>query len=197
MNSLTDMSTNAADVTTSPVSADVLPRGPIARLSLRLGGSNPAKAKEIERFLKFAVVGTIGAVIDLSTTNILLATVLAPKSSEDVSPERIAASIGFTLAVSSNFILNRYWTYPDSRSRPLLWQLFQFFVVNVIGLGIRYLTLGWLEPPFGNVIGGIFHSMSSETIAKLATNGAVLVALVIVMLWNFFVNRYWTYNDVK
>jgi putative flippase GtrA len=23
------------------------------------------------------------------------------------------------------------------------------------------------------------------------------VAVVIVMLWNFFVNRYWTYNDVQ
>jgi len=24
-----------------------------------------------------------------------------------------------------------------------------------------------------------------------------MIALVIVMLWNFFVNRYWTYRNVK
>ena len=42
-------------------------------LSVRFGGKN---AKELERFLKFAVVGAIGMVIDLGITNILLATVL-------------------------------------------------------------------------------------------------------------------------
>ncbi len=191
---MTDISTSAADAAVSQIPVGSEPRGLIRRLSLRLGGS---KAKEVERFLKFVVVGIIGAVIDLGTTNVLLATILVPKSPDDVSPARIAASIGFTLAVTSNFIWNRYWTYPDSRSRPLLWQIFQFFIVNLIGLGIRYLTIGWLEPPFGSALGSAFHSMSSETIAKLATNGAVLVALVIVMLWNFFVNRYWTYNDVR
>jgi len=170
------------------------PRGLIQRLSVRYGGSNP---KELERFLKFAVVGIIGAIIDLGTTNILLATLLRPSSAADVSPERIAASIGFTLAVTSNFIWNRYWTYPDSRSRPLLKQIVQFFVVNVFGLVIRYIILGLLVVPFGNVVSSIIASASSETVAKIATNGAVLVALVVVMLWNFFVNRRWTYSDVK
>ena len=175
-------------------SAPPAPRGLIQRLSVRFGGSNP---KELERFLKFAVVGIIGAVIDLGTTNILLATLLRPTSAADVSPERIAASIGFTLAVSSNFIWNRYWTYPDSRSRPLLKQIVQFFLVNVVGLVIRYVILGLLVVPFGGVISSVLTTASSETVAKIATNGAVLVALVVVMLWNFFVNRRWTYNDVK
>jgi len=188
---MTDVSTTL----TTAIAAE--PRGLIGRLSYRLGGSDVKRAKEIERFLKFAVVGTIGAVIDLGVTNILLATLLRPANSADVGPERLAASIGFTLAVSSNFLWNRYWTYPDSRSRSLIWQLFQFFVVNVVGLGIRYLVLGLLEPPFGNVLSNAFHGLTSETIARLATNGAVIVALVIVMLWNFFINRYWTYNDVK
>lgn len=166
----------------------------IQRLSLRFGGS---QAKELERFIKFAIVGIIGAMIDLGTTNLLLATVFRPTSPADVTPERIAASIGFTLAVTSNFLWNRYWTYPDSRSRPLALQIVQFFVVNLVGLGIRYLILGLLEPPFGGMISGVVPSMSGETVAKLATNGAVLVSLVVVMLWNFFVNRRWTYSDVK
>jgi putative flippase GtrA len=76
-------------------------------------------------------------------------------------------------------------------------QIAQFFVVNLVGLVIRYVILGLLEPPFGGAISGALPSLSSETVAKLATNGAVLVALAVVMLWNFFVNRYWTYNDVK
>lgn len=172
----------------------VAPRGPIQRLSVRFGGSNP---KELERFLKFAVVGIIGFAIDLGTTNVLLATLLRPTSAADVSPERIATSIGFTLAVISNFIWNRYWTYPDSRSRPLLRQIAQFFAVNVVGLVIRFIILGLLVVPFGTIISSVLSTASSETVAKIATNGAVLVALGVVMLWNFFVNRRWTYSDVK
>jgi putative flippase GtrA len=30
----------------------------------------------------------------------------------------------------------------------------------------------------------------------LAKNCTLAVAVGVVMLWNFFVNRYWTYNDV-
>ena len=33
--------------------------------------------------------------------------------------------------------------------------------------------------------------------ARLSANMAIMVALVIVMFWNFFVNRRWTYGDVK
>jgi putative flippase GtrA len=31
----------------------------------------------------------------------------------------------------------------------------------------------------------------------LAKNATLAIAIGIVMLWNYFVNRYWTYNDVE
>ena len=30
----------------------------------------------------------------------------------------------------------------------------------------------------------------------LADNITLAIAVIIVMFWNFFANRYWTYNDV-
>jgi putative flippase GtrA len=30
----------------------------------------------------------------------------------------------------------------------------------------------------------------------LAKNITLAIAVIVVMFWNFFVNRYWTYNDV-
>jgi putative flippase GtrA len=30
-----------------------------------------------------------------------------------------------------------------------------------------------------------------------AKNVTLAIAVGIVMLWNFFINRYWTYNDVS
>ncbi len=167
--------------------------GFIRRISIRFGGN---KAKEVERFLKFAIVGTIGAVIDLGLTNVLLQFIFHPQAGDD-RPVQIATAIGFVTAVVSNFIFNRYWTYPDSRSRAIATQLTQFFVVNAVGLGIRELVVTLLNTPFATLVKGVLGTrIAPDAQLRLGANMAIMVALVIVMLWNFFVNRYWTYNDV-
>jgi putative flippase GtrA len=143
--------------------------------------------KERERFLKFAVVGVIGAVIDFGVMNLL--TQVAGMSLV------LAGTISFVCAVISNFIWNRYWTYPDSRSRPIGRQLIMFFAVNIAGVAIRIPILHFVEPPLINLFENMYLSspFSSEFLAK---NLTLALAVGIVMLWNFFVNRYWTYNDV-
>ena len=143
--------------------------------------------KERERFLKFAVVGVIGAVIDFGVMNLLTQAAGMPLVT--------AGTISFVCAVVSNFIWNRYWTYPDSRSRPIGRQLVMFFVVNVAGVAIRIPILHFVEPPLID----LFESMGRSGILSpefLAKNFTLALAVGIVMLWNFFVNRYWTYNDV-
>ncbi|MCA9934305.1 MAG: GtrA family protein [Ardenticatenaceae bacterium] len=143
-------------------------------------GMNP---KEAERFLKFMVVGTIGFVVDFGTLTLLKET--TPLATV------VANTISFTLAVISNFTFNRYWTYPDSRSKPLMSQLGQFAVVSTIGLVINNLILVSLE--------GVFDSWLADW-DVLPIRGyipAKMVATVVVLFWNFFINRYWTYNDVE
>jgi putative flippase GtrA len=39
--------------------------------------------------------------------------------------------------------------------------------------------------------------INQYTPARIGTIVAQLIAMVIVMLWNFFANRHWTYNDVE
>ena len=143
--------------------------------------------KERQRFLKFAVVGVIGAVIDFGVMNLLTQTADMPLVT--------AGTISFICAVISNFIWNRYWTYPDSRSRPLARQLVMFFAVNIAGVAIRIPILHFVEPPLFNLLEsmGVSGLLSPEFLAK---NLTLALAVGIVMLWNFFVNRYWTYNDV-
>src|SRR5258708_7465817 len=104
--------------------------GIIRRISVRFAVSKP---RELERFIKFFVVGMIGLTIRRTMTNLMLQFVFKPQPNNEV-PAQIANGIGFTLAVISNFILNRYWTYPDSRSRSIVFQLGQFFIVNFLGL---------------------------------------------------------------
>ena len=144
--------------------------------------------KERIRFLKFATVGAIGSVVDIAIMN-LFTRFFGMRLV-------VAGSISFFCAVMSNFTLNRYWTYPDSRSRPLFHQLGMFLLVNAIGIGIRIPILHFVEP----LLAGIFEStsrFSASTADSLAKNATLLLAIGIVMLWNFFINRYWTYNDVE
>ena len=144
--------------------------------------------QERTRFLKFMAVGAFGALVDFGIANLLAHFFNMPLV--------YAGTISFTCAIISNFIWNRYWTYPDSRSRPLHRQLIMFFAVNVAGLAIRIPILKFGEPLLLN----FFQSLkltASITPEFLARNFTLAVAVGIVMLWNFFVNRYWTYNDVN
>jgi len=122
-------------------------------------------------------VGTLGFVIDFGTLNLLVLVMGLEVL--------VANTISFTLAVLSNFTWNRLWTYPDSRSKPIRSQLTQFSIVNVLGLGINTLVLWALTPA------------STALIGRLGYNIAKAIATVVVLFWNFFVNRYWTYSDVK
>lgn len=142
--------------------------------------------KERGRFIRFAIVGVIGAVIDFGVFNLLSGIFLVPA---------VAASvISFIAAVASNFTWNRYWTYPDSRSKPVSRQLIEFTIISVIGLAIRTPIFVLFERLFTRWFNAFNLRMVSPEF--LAHNLALAVAIIVVMFWNFFVNRIWTYRDV-
>jgi putative flippase GtrA len=143
--------------------------------------------QERTRFLKFLAVGAFGALVDFGVMNLLTHLFDMP-----LVP---AGTISFVCAVVSNFLWNRYWTYPDSRSRHPARQLGMFFAVNAAGVAIRIPILHFLEPPLLRLLAS--HPDRLPAAAEfLAKNLTLAIAVSIVMLWNFFANRYWTYNDV-
>jgi putative flippase GtrA len=146
------------------------------------------ETKERVRFMKFAVVGTIGAVVDFGIANLLAHFFNMPLV--------YAGTISFICAIISNFLFNRYWTYPDSRSRHLLHQLGMFVLVSAAGIAIRIPILHFVEPPLENAFKNMMH-VSTSLVDLLARNLTLAIAVGVVMIWNFFVNRYWTYNDVE
>ena len=149
--------------------------------------------KEVIRFLKFSVVGTIGAVVDFGLLYLLHVVAGLPIV--------LANTCSFTAAVLSNFTWNRYWTYPDSRSKPIRTQLAQFFVVNIAGWGINTGILVLLRYPCVSLVGtatrAMALSLTPELLYKLGYNLAKAIATGVVLFWNFFVNRFWTYSDVS
>jgi putative flippase GtrA len=144
--------------------------------------------KELDRFLRFAVVGTIGAVIDLAFFNLFTVGFGLPAL--------VAQAFSFLLAVISNFLWNRFWTYPDSRNKAIARQLGQFFIVSVIGLTIRTLIFDALEKSLEWVASNIVTSNFVISPVTLGHNMALATVIIVIMFWNFFVNRFWTYNDV-
>ena len=147
-----------------------------------------ADNKERVRFLKFATVGAIGSVVDFGVMNLMTHFFDLPLV--------YAGTISFLCAVLSNFTLNRFWTYPESRSRHVLHQLGMFFLVHAAGILIRVPILHFVEPPMARSFESIIH-LSSAAAETLAKNATLAAAIGIVMIWNYFINRYWTYNDVE
>ncbi len=144
--------------------------------------------KERARFLKFATVGAIGSVLDIVIMNLL---------TQLLNMRLVyAGTISLICAIVSNFMFNRYWTYPDSRSRHFLHQLSMFFLVNVVGIVFRIPILHFVEPMMANAFERMAH-LSHSSAQIIAKNATLAFAIAVVMIWNFFINRYWTYNDIE
>jgi putative flippase GtrA len=141
-------------------------------------------------------VGAIGAVVDFGIFNL-------PRR----SPSARSQAISFSAAVTSNFVWNRLWTYPDSRSKPLRRQALQFVLVNLVGLGIRTPIFMLVEPGMQRA-GVVLLTAAREGLPAavhplipaaglLGSNLALALAVIVVLFWNFSVNRLWTYSDAS
>ncbi len=151
--------------------------------------------KDLIRFFKFSVVGALGAVIDFGLLNLLVQLAGFPKL--------LANTCSFIAAVISNFIWNRLWVYPETREDPLRKQFIQFFIVNLAELAINTVLFygadrcllggsGLLAEPVGTLAFAIGMAHFD-----LAYNGAKVIATGVVLFWNFFVNRLWTFRHVR
>ena len=147
--------------------------------STRLYGVARANKPEVKRFVKFAIVGFSGLIVDFTVLNILAHVFFMASW--------LALAIAFVIAAINNFIWNRLWVYPESRQHSL-WKHFPtFLIVNAVGLLINETILLLFEAPIGNFVGS----------AVIGLNLTKAIAAVIVMIWNFFVNRLVTFRDIK
>lgn len=139
------------------------------------------------RFLKFSFVGVTGTIVDFGVMNLLILIFHVPFI--------WAQAVSFTVAVINNFLWNRFWTYPDSRSKKAQKQLLQFFLINLFGILIRTPLIAWLN----NLVLKLLEQTNLTLPIKnlvLSQNLALAMSIVVILFWNFFANRYWTYGDV-
>jgi putative flippase GtrA len=148
----------------------------------------PRLRRELTRFLKFAFVGLVGLVVDFGTFY-LLNTLLGVW-------DILASTLSFAAAVTSNFLWNRFWTYPDSRSKPVGRQAAQFALVNLAGWAIRTPIFAFSKPTFTRLVGQL-HLAAVPDATQPGRYLALALAVIVVLFWNFGINRLWTYSDVS
>ena len=122
----------------------------------------------ILKFLKFGVVGFSGVFVDFGITYICKEIVKIPKY--------ISNAIGFTIAASSNYFLNRIWTF-QSQNPQVTIEFLKFFCISLIGLGLNTLILWSLVKKYN------WNFYFSK-----------LIAIGIVTIWNFAINNIFTFN---
>ena len=147
--------------------------------------SNP---QERRRFIRFSIVGISGTVIDFGIFNILIQLL----NNHPV----IAKIVSFSIAVFNNYLWNRLWTYPESRNHPFLKQITQFLIVSVIGLFINTLIFSLSYKPLINFAERFLANEFIPSSTVIGHNLAAIIATLVVLFWNYFANRYWTFRDV-
>jgi len=121
------------------------------------------------KFSKFGAVGLMGMVVDFSVTYILKELLGVNKY--------IANSSGFIIAATSNFLLNRKWTFKSND--PKVIREFSIFTgISIAGLIINNAIIWLLHDRMG-----LFSFYLSK-----------LFAIGVVFFWNFFMNHHFNFG---
>ncbi|MBE9480435.1 MAG: GtrA family protein [Bacteroidetes bacterium] len=120
------------------------------------------------KFIKFGIVGFSGLFVDFGFTYICKEILKIQKY--------VSNAIGFTLAASSNYYLNRVWTF-KSTDPEIFVEYSEFIIISLIGLGINTLIL-WI------II----------TKYKLNFYLSKVFAIAVVTVWNFLANAFITFS---
>ncbi len=128
----------------------------------------------IFKFVKFGIVGASGMVVHLCVLY-LCRDVLGINTF-------ISNTLGFIVAATTNYILNRIWTF-RSHDKQVGMEYMKFIIVSLIGLGINNGTL-WLS-----------GRMLPEWNADWRFYILWIFAVGVTTLWNFLGNMLFTFKQ--
>ena len=131
---------------------------------LRAASRRPASWWQL---LKFGIVGGSGYLINIAVFALL---------THNLGIHHSLAAVGaFCVAVSNNFVWNRYWTFEPGDDHPAF-QAARFFAVSVAALLINLAVLEAL--------------LAATALGDVA---AQAIAVAVAMPFNFLGNKLWTF----
>ena len=128
----------------------------------------------ILKFLKFGVVGASGMVVHFGVLYLFRDMIHINQF--------VANTLGFVTAATTNYILNRIWTF-RSKEKQVGVEYLKFILVSVIGLGVNNGVL-WLG-------GHLLPAWNNDWRFYILW----VVAVGITTLWNFFGNMLFTFKQ--
>lgn len=133
------------------------------------------------QFIKFGVVGTIGAGVDFGIY-ILITRILDFWTVVYIFDYKIIAAniISVACAIVSNFFWNKYWTFKDLRKNVFLKQIAQFFILSAITYVLNQILVSYFV--FYTSLENIFGT-KEDLVAKLIT-------ILIIMFLNFTISKF-------
>lgn len=121
-------------------------------------------------FIKFAIVGAAGVVVNLGVFTLLLAMGMN---------KFMASPVAIEISIVSNFLFNNYWTFRWRKTKDRIRiKGIKFNVVSLVSLGVSYSTFVALST--------IYPQMSPQI--------PQLVGIIPATLINYFLNSYWTFK---
>ena len=124
----------------------------------------------LEKFIRFACVGAFGVVVQY-----LILIVLIELFAQNTV---IASAAGFVVAAGVNYFLNYHFTFAsDKRHHETLPK---FAIIASIGLVLNSAIIA-----AGTELLGLHYLLAQA------------LAIGVVLIWNFFGNLLWTFNDRK
>ena len=140
---------------------------PASELAYRVGTAARRPANWVQ-LLKFGLVGGSGYLINLGVFALLAGSLGLHHA--------IAAVGAFAVAVTNNFLWNRYWTFGPGEG-PAHFQAARFFAVSLASLGLNIAILELL----------ISNQVTGELTAQA-------IAVAVAMPFNFLGNKLWTFT---
>lgn len=131
---------------------------------------NIIERRGVRQFVKFGIVGVSSTAIDWIVYFLLTRSFGVFYLDAKV--------ISFTISVINSYIWNRRWTF-RSQDPAKLRQFSKFLVVAGVGLGLNTLIM-------------------YIVVSKLLLDDIIglVAATAIVLIWNFLINKYWTFKEV-
>lgn len=131
-----------------------------------------ARTGELAMFIKFVAVGLSGVVVNMGVYWLLT------RFGGMAAYDYWAVVIGIEVSIITNFLLNDTFTFARRRTgKSLIGRLLKFNLICLAGAGIQW-GLFMLFTRFGGV-----HDLLSN-----------FIGIVVAFLWNYFINRNWTWK---
>lgn len=124
------------------------------------------------RFIKFALVGGSGIVVNMGLLYLLTDTFSIPY--------KLSSVLAIETSILSNFMLNNFWTWEERRNTPFLHRMLRYHIsVLISAFFINWIFLVVLTEWFG-----LYYLISN------------LIGIALGTLVNFVLNDKWTFREL-